>query len=316
METSVENQSEVAGKPVLSHPFPLIFSSEIVEQIWNSSSPSSLTFKFVEKHLRRKLSPQRYNTGYISALSQTMLNCLIDIEPSTESHFDLAAFCLNVLFHLIDKIKTDRSLDMNDSQQVQLVDQIDCSALRAQLFAKLKAIIHEQLNLKEISERRLFINVSRKLIEHFQTVIPLLKLFYLLQNVNRKIKHETMRIVISNPLLVPPLVTFEEVPKEQKLVTEEESSSKEQKVTEDRKDQLLKESKTEQQKLNEAESKAAIEKYKLKMEELGLSEETKKLIEEKVQSMRANCRIRLEERNKELETKLKDVENNLKGKKK
>ena len=168
------------------------------------------------------------------------------------------------------------------------------------------------LNLQEIN----------KILKYIQTnFLPYIRMWYFFQNEKRNITERKIEVIINSPNLInmPLSMAVQEKTDEEKITEEEEKKKKmeeEKKLEEEnqKKEEEEKKKEEESKKLTEEQSKE--ETYLDLLERLGLNEETKKVIIEKIEELHKEVDGKIDNRKKTLEDKIKEIDETVHGKKK
>ena len=168
------------------------------------------------------------------------------------------------------------------------------------------------LNLQEIN----------KILKYIQTnFLPYIRMWYFFQNGKRNITERKIEVIINSPNLInmPLSMAVQEKTDEEKITEEEEKKKKmeeEKKLEEEnqKKEEEEKKKEEESKKLTEEQSKE--ETYLDLLERLGLNEETKKVIIEKIEELHKEVDGKIDNRKKTLEDKIREIDETVHGKKK
>ena len=168
------------------------------------------------------------------------------------------------------------------------------------------------LNLQEIN----------KILKYIQTnFLPYIRMWYFFQNEKRNITERKIEVIINSPNLInmPLSMAVQEKTEEEKITEEEE---KKKKMEEEKKLEKENQKKEEEEKKKEEESKKLTEEqskeetYLDLLERLGLNEETKKVIIEKIEELHKEVDGKIDNRKKTLEDKIREIDETVHGKKK
>ena len=153
------------------------------------------------------------------------------------------------------------------------------------------------LNLKEINEILKYIQNS---------YLPYIRMWYYFQNDKRRVTERKIEVIINTPTLADmPLSMATQEKTDAELLAEEE----------ERKKKLEEEKKIEEEnKKKEEEDKE--ETYLDLLERLGLNEETKKIIIEKIEELHKEVDGKIDNRKKTLDDKIREIDESVHGKKK
>ena len=168
------------------------------------------------------------------------------------------------------------------------------------------------LNLQEIN----------KILKYIQTnFLPYIRMWYFFQNEKRNITERKIEVIINSPNLInmPLSMAVQEKTDKEKITEEEEKKKKmeeEKKLEEEnqKKEEEEKKKEEESKKLTEEQSKE--ETYLDLLERLGLNEETKKVIIEKIEELHKEVDGKIDNRKKTLEDKIREIDETVHGKKK
>jgi len=168
------------------------------------------------------------------------------------------------------------------------------------------------LNLKEINEILKYIQIS---------YLPYIRMWYYFQNDQRRVTERKIEVIINTPtLLNMPLCMATQVKTDQEILAEEEEKRKkleeEKKIEEEnqKKEQEELRKQEEDKKLMEEQNKE--ETYLDLLERLGLNEETKKIIIEKIEELHKEVDGKIDNRKKTLDDKIREIDETVHGKKK
>jgi len=168
------------------------------------------------------------------------------------------------------------------------------------------------LNLKEINEILKYIQIS---------YLPYIRMWYYFQNDQRRVTERKIEVIINTPtLLNMPLSMATQVKTDQEILAEEEEKRKkleeEKKIEEEnqKKEQEELRKQEEDKKLMEEQNKE--ETYLDLLERLGLNEETKKIIIEKIEELHKEVDGKIDNRKKTLDDKIREIDETVHGKKK
>ena len=168
------------------------------------------------------------------------------------------------------------------------------------------------LNLQEIN----------KILKYIQTnFLPYIRMWYFFQNEKRNITERKIEVIINSPNLInmPLSMAVQEKTDEEKITEEEE---KKKKMEEEKKFEKENQKKKKKKKKKEEESKKLTEEqskeetYLDLLERLGLNEETKKVIIEKIEELHKEVDGKIDNRKKTLEDKIREIDETVHGKKK
>ena len=165
-------------------------------------------------------------------------------------------------------------------------------------------------------------HIAKILIYLNENFFPFLKLFYIFNNVERDERIEKMEFILNKPIETFSLnssTSFIDDREEMiKLEKEKEIQKQKEKEEKDKEVNLKTESnlKTKENVVLTEKNLKHEKTYIDLLNELNLSEDAKNLIKEAVENMHAEIKSKVDEREKRLHEKLKDIEDLIKGKKK
>ena len=168
------------------------------------------------------------------------------------------------------------------------------------------------LNLQEINTILKYIQTS---------YLPYIRMWYFFQNEKRNVTERKIEVIINSPTLVnmPLSMAVQEKTDEEKLAEEEEKRKKleeEKRLEEENKKKEEEELKKQEESKKLMEEQNKEETYLDLLERLGLNEETKKIIIEKIEELHKDVEGKIDNRKKLLEEKVREVEETVHGKKK
>ena len=159
------------------------------------------------------------------------------------------------------------------------------------------------------------------ILKYIQTnYLPYIRMWYYFQNDQRRVTERKIEVIINTPTLInmPLSMATQEKTDEEKMAEEEEKRKKmeeEKKIEEEnqKKEEELKKQE-ENKKLMEEQKKE--ETYLDLLERLGLNEETKKIIIEKIEELHREVDGKIDNRKKTLDDKIREIDESVHGKKK
>ena len=168
------------------------------------------------------------------------------------------------------------------------------------------------LNLQEINTILKYIQTS---------YLPYIRMWYFFQNEKRNITERKIEVIINSPNLVnmPLSMAVQEKTDEEKLAEEEEKKKKleeEKRLEEENKKKEEEELKKQEESKKLMEEQNKEETYLDLLERLGLNEETKKIIIEKIEELHKDVEGKIDNRKKILEDKVREIDETVHGKKK
>ena len=168
------------------------------------------------------------------------------------------------------------------------------------------------LNLKEINE----------ILKYIQTnYLPYIRMWYYFQNDQRRVTERKIEVIINTPTLInmPLSMATQEKTDEEKLAEEEEKRKKmeeEKKIEEENQKKEEEELKKQEENKKMLEEQNKEETYLDLLERLGLNEETKKIIIEKIEELHKEVDGKIDNRKKTLDDKIREIDESVHGKKK
>ena len=199
------------------------------------------------------------------------------------------------------------------------------SLIKENLMPKTKSDFNFANNKNKVrTNGKYFLNVQEinKILKYIQSnFIPYIRMWYFFQNEKRNITERKIEVIINSPNLInmPLSLAVQEKTDEEKLAEEEE---KKKKMEEEKKLEEENQKKEEEEKKKEEEDKKLMEEqnkeetYLDLLERLGLNEETKKVIIEKIEELHKEVDGKIDNRKKTLEDKIKEIDETVHGKKK
>ena len=168
------------------------------------------------------------------------------------------------------------------------------------------------LNMKEISE----------ILKYIQSnYLPYIRMWYYFQNDQRRITERKIEVIINSPTLtdMPLCMATQEKTDEEKAAEEEEKKKKmeeEKKLEEENQKKEEEELKKQEENKKLMEEQNKEETYLDLLERLGLNEETKKIIIEKIEELHREVDGKIDNRKKTLDDKIREIDESVHGKKK
>ena len=168
------------------------------------------------------------------------------------------------------------------------------------------------LNMKEISE----------ILKYIQSnYLPYIRMWYYFQNDQRRITERRIEVIINSPTLtdMPLCMATQEKTDEEKAAEEEEKKKKmeeEKKLEEENQKKEEEELKKQEENKKLMEEQNKEETYLDLLERLGLNEETKKIIIEKIEELHKEVDGKIDNRKKTLDDKIREIDESVHGKKK
>ena len=163
---------------------------------------------------------------------------------------------------------------------------------------------------------------NNEILKYIQiSYLPYIRMWYYFQNDQRRVTERKIEVIINTPTLINmPLCMATQVKTDQEIQAEEEEKRKkleeEKKIEEEnlKKEQEELRKQEEDKKLLEEQNKE--ETYLDLLERLGLNEETKKIIIEKIEELHKEVDGKIDNRKKTLEDKIREIDETVHGKKK
>jgi hypothetical protein len=168
------------------------------------------------------------------------------------------------------------------------------------------------LNLKEIE----------LILKYIQTnYLPYIRMWYYFQNDQRRVTERKIEVIINTPTLInmPLSMATQEKTDEEKMAEEEEKRKKmeeEKKIEEENQKKEEEELKKQEENKKLMEEQNKEETYLDLLERLGLNEETKKIIIEKIEELHREVDGKIDNRKKTLDDKIREIDESVHGKKK
>ena len=177
---------------------------------------------------------------------------------------------------------------------------------------------------KSRTNGKFFLNLNElnKILKYIQTsFLPYIRMWYYFQNEKRNTTERKIEVIINSPTLInmPLSMAVQEKTDEEKLAEEEE---KKKKIEEEKKLEEENQKKEEEEIKKQEESKKLMEEqnkeetYLDLLERLGLNEDTKKIIIEKIEELHKEVDGKIDNRKKTLEDKVREIDETVHGKKK
>ena len=199
------------------------------------------------------------------------------------------------------------------------------SLIKENLMPKTKSDFSLANNKNKVrTNGKFFLNLQEinKILKYIQSnFLPYIRMWYYFQNEKRNITERKIEVIINSPTLInmPLSMAKQEKTDEEKLAEEEE---KKKKMEEEKKLEEENQKKEEEEKKKEEEEKKLMEEqnkeetYLDLLERLGLNEETKKIIIEKIEELHKEVDGKIDNRKKTLDDKIKEIDETVHGKKK
>ncbi len=314
---------------LLSYKIEEIFKEKDIDEIWNSSNPSNTIFEILESYFRRLTGSIEYDSNMLWAMSEFHNNNLVFIKEKFNYPNRVISNLLNILSVLLNlkdnsefkpKTISNNMFNQSNSQENQEVEfnslskeklkEIKLGLLKYGLIQSRSSVVNDNLN--EIFYMKPFeITTLLDYLNNFY--FSYFKLYYHFINIERITDNKKIDVIINRPLAVPPL--------SQAMKQIDEKFEFEEQV-EDKKEEKKKNVVIKDEKLNTEEKEKVEEKsgeptsVEDMVQKLKLGEETRNIINQKLIELNKDVEIKINERQKKLEERLKEFEDTLKGKKK
>ena len=171
---------------------------------------------------------------------------------------------------------------------------------------------------------KFFLNNSEinEILKYIQSnYLPYIRMWYYFQNDQRRVTERKIEVIINSPTLInmPLSMATQEKTDEEKLAEEEERKRKleeEKKIEEENQKKEEEELKKQEENKKLLEEQNKEETYLDLLERLGLNEETKKIIIEKIEELHKEVDGKIDNRKKTLDDKIREIDESVHGKKK
>jgi hypothetical protein len=160
------------------------------------------------------------------------------------------------------------------------------------------------------------------ILKYIQTnYLPYIRMWYYFQNDQRRVTERKIEVIINTPTLInmPLSMATQEKTDEEKMAEEEEKRKKmeeEKKIEEENQKKEEEELKKQEENKKLMEEQNKEETYLDLLERLGLNEETKKIIIEKIEELHREVDGKIDNRKKTLDDKIREIDVSVHGKKK
>ena len=160
------------------------------------------------------------------------------------------------------------------------------------------------------------------ILKYIQTnYLPYIRMWYYFQNDQRRVTERKIEVIINTPTLInmPLSMATQEKTDEEKMAEEEEKRKKmeeEKKIEEENQKKEEEELKKQEENKKLMEEQNKEETYLDLLERLGLNEETKKIIIEKIEELHREVDGKIDNRKKTLDDKIREIDESVHGKKK
>ena len=235
-----------------------------------------------------------------------------------------------------EKKNIEKKLE-EDNTEVETVDFLSLSKnklnefkeslIAANLFPKTKndfAFANKKDKTRTDGKFFLNLNEINSILNYIKSdYLPYIRMWYFFEKGKRNITERKLEVIINTPTLLDmplSMATEEKLPEsgkkeetEEEQKKREEEEKKKEEEEEQKKEEELKKAEEEKKMLEEQNKE---ETYLDLLERLGLNEETKKIIIEKVEELHKEVDGKIDNRKKTLEDKVKEIEESVHGKKK
>jgi len=311
----------------------IIFKDDInITEIYENSNPIGVVYDIIESHFRRTKRNIEYDSNVLTAISEFHVNNLIFLKESFNFPEKIYCKLLNLLGILLNlRDENDAALNYSKRKSVNTseaeedskedFEEPDFAEICKKKLSEIKNAFYF-LNLvpKKISggekkeENNFYLKNSEiaSLLDYVKTFyIPFIRLFYHFINIEKITETKKIDVIINRPLQVPALSLAV-------LQAQEKHHFEEQKVekVENSENKKLVEKKEEVKNDDENKKEDVVETYQDVMNRLNINNETRKIIAEKIEELHSEVNHKIAEREKKLEAKLKDIEDQIKGRKK
>jgi len=328
-EINDENNENLENEKKIEIP---IFEPSQIDLIYNSNDPINETSLILQSHFRRVFLRADFNIEKLLGQSEFHVNNLIFLKENFQN-FPNEIICklLNIMSKLIsfENEENIKENEKNDFLQISKnkLNEFKNNLIENNLYPTTKGetIQANDVN-KQLKDGKFFLNIKEiQLIMKFlkQEYFPYIQMWFYFDKDKRKVTEEKIELIINKPLDSMPLNIAIEEEIEEELNKNENELNDEEKLKEEEEKKLKEE---EEKKLKEEEELKKDEENKKEEEKeetyldvlnrLGLNEETKKIIIEKIEELHKDVEGKIDGRQKELEDKVKEIEDTVKGPKK
>jgi hypothetical protein len=311
-----------------------IFDPSQIDLIYNSPDPINEISLILQSHFRRVFLRADFDVEKIMGQSEFHVNNLIFLKENFAT-FPNEILCklLNIMSELIE-FKNEEEIKENEEENFLQISKNKLNEFKNNLISnnlypntKGDTILANDVNKKLTEDGKFFLNIKeiQLIIEYLKReYFPYIQMWFYFDKDERKITEEKIELIINKPLDSMPLNIAIEEEIEDELNKKEEELTEEQKLKEEEeaklKEEEEKKKKEEEEKLKEEEENKKEEEkeetYLDVLNRLGLNEETKKIIIEKIEELHKDVEGKIDGRQKELEDKVKEIEDTVKGPKK
>jgi len=310
----------------------LLFTDESqIKEIYENTNPIGVVYEMIESHHRRIKGRIIYDSNVLTAISEFHVNNLIFLKQTF--NFPDKIYCkllnlLSILLNLRDdnedlsiSKKSEKEENFTEDEELK-EDQMErdfVEICRNKLSEIKNAFFNLNLIPKKNSQTRegdnnFYLKNSEisTLLDYIKTFyFPFIRLYYHFINIEKITETKKIDVVINHPLPVPPL-TLAVLQAQEKHHYEEQKIEKvaieEGQTSQSKKEEVKKE--------EEIKKEEIVETYQDVMNRLNINNETRKIISEKIEELQSEVNHKIAEREKKLESRLKEIEDQIKGKKK
>lgn len=325
-----------------------LFTKTVISSVWESKDPYLYLSIYIEDYIRRKYSIIDTDSNFISSICEFHLNNLIYLKEvlANEANDEAVSDLMNVLSRLLSLHANEDTNNREDEKEGNVQIHDDLLSLEGihnetnnsnsrSLFlynTDVLPIIKDKINTLKLdfksvlSKHNLKLDVFSKILSFLnKTFFPYFKLYYYFCNIERDEELHKIEFIINKPLEVLQLSAAErcidhiEENEKNEKVKKEEVKRKEKEEEEKAALKRVDEERIELEKermVEDMSQKRKERSYKDLLDELGMTEETRGLIIEAIERMNLEINGKINDRQKKLEERLKEVEEMMKGKKK
>lgn len=294
-----------------------IFKPHHIEIIYNSQDPIKDCSLYFESNYRAKTGKPDFEKAQLMAKAEFAVNVLIFLKKEFP-YFEDPTLCklLNLYCDLIEMTSPKYKEETNFLTISKLkIEDFKMGLKELKLLPKMKSevALSKEKDKKITPEGKFFLNKEEltKLLDYIKKeFIPFIQIWFYINNEQRHIEDQKISIIINKPIESLPLNLATLKVEEEKKEEEKEEMKEEEKEEEKKEEEKEEEKKEETQKEEEPESILDI------LNKLITNEDTKKIILEKIEELNKEVDNKIEGRMKDLETKLKEIEDAGKGGKK
>ena len=328
-EINEENNENLENEKKIEIP---IFEPSQIDLVYNSNDPINETSLILQSHFRRVFLRADFNIEKLLGQSEFHVNNLIFLKENFQN-FPNEIICklLNIMSQLIS-FENEENIKENEKDNFLQISKNKLNEFKNNLISnnlypttKGETIQANDVN-KQLKDGKFFLNIKEiQLIMKYLKLeyFPYIQMWFYFDKDIRKVTEEKIELIINKPLDSMPLNIAIEEEIEDELNKKEDELNEEEKLKEEEEKKLKEEEekklKEEEEKKNEEENKKEEEKEETYLDilnRLGLNEETKKIIIEKIEELHKDVEGKIDGRQKELEDKVKEIEDTVKGPKK